>query len=212
MIPFSVDAQPLPEATNSDYLGAVGDFTISREISTTGATVGESIEITTRFNGTGNVPLISKPKYQLPDGLEIYEPQENSNINRANQKISGNKSFTDVIIARSPGNYTIPKKRFRILIPIGGIYHENTAGAQLQNQQKSQYGNGPQYSQLYAGKSCDGTGQLDIAHTCRFLDQLVAMGRHPAAAHRVRRGLLAEILCGKNEYRQGFCAIPKSGR
>jgi hypothetical protein len=109
--PLSVEAQPLPEATDSDYLGAVGNFTISREISTTSATVGESIEITTRFNGTGNVPLISKPEYQLPDGLEVYDPQENSSINRANQKISGSKSFTDVIIARSAGSYTIPQKQ-----------------------------------------------------------------------------------------------------
>jgi len=108
--PLTVEAQPLPEATDSNYLGAVGDFSISREISTTSATVGESIEITTRFSGTGNVPLISKPEYQLPDGLEVYEPQENSSINRANQQISGNKSFTDVIIARSPGDYTIPAK------------------------------------------------------------------------------------------------------
>lgn len=108
--PIAINVQPLPSIQGSDYLGAVGDFDVSREISTSSATVGESIEITTRINGTGNIPLISKPKYELPDGLEVYEPQENSNLNRRNQKISGSKTFTDVIIARSPGSYTIPAK------------------------------------------------------------------------------------------------------
>lgn len=108
--PITVDVQPLPPTNGSDYMGAVGNFDISREISTSSATVGESIEITTHINGTGNIPLISKPEYELPDGLEVYEPQETSNLNRQNQEISGSKTFTDVIIARSPGSYTIPEK------------------------------------------------------------------------------------------------------
>lgn len=120
--PVSVDAQSLPEAGNSDYLGAVGSFDISREISTSSATVGETIEITTRISGTGNVPLISKPQYKLPDGLEVYEPQENSSLNRKNQKISGSKSFTDVIIPRSPGNYTIPEKTISYFNPSQNQY------------------------------------------------------------------------------------------
>jgi hypothetical protein len=120
--PITVDVQPLPGAEDSNYLGAVGDFTISREISTSRATVGESIEITTRISGTGNIPLISKPQYELPDGLEVYDPQENSNLNRRNQQISGSKSFTDVVIARSPGNYTIPGKTVSHYNPTQGQY------------------------------------------------------------------------------------------
>jgi len=127
--PVSVDVQSLPPAENSDYLGAVGNFDISRDISTNSATVGQSIEITTRFNGTGNVPLISKPEYQLPDGLEVYDPQENSNLNRRNNKISGSKSFTDVIIARSPGSYTIPEKMVSYFSPEQNKYITKTLPA-----------------------------------------------------------------------------------
>lgn len=127
--PVTVDVNSLPPADNSEYLGAVGDFNISRNISTNSAMVGESIEITTRFNGTGNVPLITKPQYQFPNGLEVYEPQENSNLNRRNHKISGYKSFTDVIIARSPGNYTIPKKRVSYFSPDQNQYITKTLPA-----------------------------------------------------------------------------------
>jgi hypothetical protein len=108
--PITVDVQPLSPTGNATYVGAVGNFDISRSISTNNALVGESIEIETRVRGSGNIPLISKPTYDLPEGLEIYEPQENTRLNRSNSTISGSKSFTDVIIARSPGNYTIPAK------------------------------------------------------------------------------------------------------
>lgn len=120
--PVTVDVKPLPPTNGSDYLGAVGDFEVSREISTNSATVGQSIEITTHINGTGNIPLISKPNYDLPDGLEVYEPQEASSLNRRNQEISGSKTFTDVIIARSPGSYTIPEKKVAHYSPTDDRY------------------------------------------------------------------------------------------
>jgi len=115
--PVTINAQPLPDAGNSQYLGAVGYYNISRSISTQDAKVGQSIELTTRIEGTGNVPLISKPEYDLPEGLEIYEPQENSNLNRRDGKISGSKTFTDVIIARSPGSYEIPAENISYFDP-----------------------------------------------------------------------------------------------
>lgn len=108
--PLTLDVQSLPEVTDSDYLGAVGTFEVSRRISTQSAVVGESIELTTEIEGTGNVPLISKPNYILPKGLEIYEPQQNSSINRRNQRISGSKTFTDIVVPRSSGRFTIPEQ------------------------------------------------------------------------------------------------------
>lgn len=127
--PVTLDVQSLPSSGSSDYLGAVGDFDISREISTNDAVVGQSIEITTRIDGTGNVPLITKPQYELPKGLEVYEPQENSNLNRRSQQISGSKTFTDVVIARSPGNYTIPEKQVAYFDPSQDRYITKTLPA-----------------------------------------------------------------------------------
>ncbi len=120
--PITVDVQSLPPITNSDYLGAVGNFNVSRSINTQNAVVGESIEITTRIEGTGNIPLISKPQYQLPSGLEVYDPQESSSLNRRDQQISGSKTFTDIIIARSPGRYTIPAKQVAYFNPSQNDY------------------------------------------------------------------------------------------
>lgn len=124
--PVTINVRELPDINNSNYIGAVGSFDINRSISIREAVVGETIEIETRVSGTGNVPLISKPQYELPDGLEIYEPQESSSINRRNQRISGSKTFTDIVIARTPGTFTLPDTRLAYFNPVLNRYVTET--------------------------------------------------------------------------------------
>ncbi|MDX1585893.1 MAG: BatD family protein, partial [Balneolaceae bacterium] len=120
--PVQLNVEPLPDIDPSSYTGAVGSFSINRKISTREAIVGESIEIETTIRGTGNVPLITKPEYELPDGLEIYDPQQASSLNRRNQQISGSKVFTDIVIARTPGTYTIPEATLAYFDPSRNTY------------------------------------------------------------------------------------------
>jgi len=107
--PIAINVEPLPSLDQGENTGAVGSFNINRSIQNREVVVGESIEIETNISGTGNIPLISKPEYELPEGFEIYEPRETSSLNRRNQRISGTKTYTDVFIARNPGTYTIPQ-------------------------------------------------------------------------------------------------------
>ncbi|MDX1617570.1 MAG: BatD family protein [Balneolaceae bacterium] len=127
--PVSIEARSLPGISGANYIGAVGSYDISRSISTREAIVGETIEIETRISGTGNVPLISKPEYELPAGLEIYEPQENSVINRKDQRIGGTKTYTDIIIARTPGTFTLPETELAYFNPVQNRYVTETLPA-----------------------------------------------------------------------------------
>src|SRR5699024_2379661 len=108
--PVTINVKSLPQTDSSSYFGAVGDFNISRKIDSQEIMQGETIEITTAIKGAGNLPLLSKPTYQLPDGLEVYEPQETSDINHSHNRISGTKTFKDIIVGRKPGEYIIPSK------------------------------------------------------------------------------------------------------
>lgn len=127
--PVDIDVQPLPDIADGRYMGAVGSFDINREVNARRALVGESIEIKTTIKGTGNIPLISKPKYNLPDGLEIYEPQETSSLNRRNEQIGGSKTFTDVVIARTPSTFTIPEEKLAYFNPVQNRYVTETLPA-----------------------------------------------------------------------------------
>lgn len=120
--PVSVNVTSLPDASGVNYIGAVGAFRITRDIKVDEPKVGESIEVETSISGTGNITLINKPEYEFPDGLEVYEPQENAHINRTNQRISGTKTYTDVIIARTPGTFTIPETKLAYFNPSQNEY------------------------------------------------------------------------------------------
>jgi len=115
--PVTLNVKQLPELGNATFLGAVGSFDVSRNINLTSALVGESIEITTQISGNGNVPLINKPDYNFPEGLEKYTPQESSEISRLNRVISGTRTFTDILVPRNAGTFTIPEERVAYFDP-----------------------------------------------------------------------------------------------
>ncbi|MEO1020940.1 MAG: BatD family protein [Bacteroidota bacterium] len=116
-LPVTISVKELPGLTNAEFIGAVGQFQITRSMEPVTAFVGESVEIKTQISGTGNVPLINKPEYEFPEALERYNPQENSNILRANRVISGSKTFTDIVIARAEGTFVVPEKRLAFYDP-----------------------------------------------------------------------------------------------
>src|SRR5699024_12441473 len=70
----TIKVNPLPRDSSSDFTGAVGSFNMQREISADTVKIGETLEIKTTISGTGNIPLLEKPNYNLPDNLELYEP------------------------------------------------------------------------------------------------------------------------------------------
>ena len=119
-LPVTLTVGRPPAIENAEYIGAVGDFEIERTIKPNSAYVGESIEIITEIKGSGNLPLLNKPEYDFPESLELYNPQENTVITRDNRLIAGSKVFTDIIIARNDGRYSIPEKRLAAFNPDKG--------------------------------------------------------------------------------------------
>jgi hypothetical protein len=103
-------------------VGAVGSFTVSRELSMRDLVEGETIEIMTQYAGQGNVPLLFRPEYELPEAVEVYEPQEKATVNRNNGNISGRKLFTELVVARNAGEYEIPAVKLGYYDPSANRY------------------------------------------------------------------------------------------
>lgn len=127
--PVTLTVKELPEIQDAEFIGAVGNFDISRQISLRSALVGESIEITTKIEGTGNVPLVNKPEYTFPESLEKYSPQERADISRSSRQISGTRTFTDILVARNEGSFTIPEKKVAYFDPSQNRYMIETLPA-----------------------------------------------------------------------------------
>lgn len=120
--PLTVDVRNVPPAPNALSINAVGDLSVERTLMNDNVTVGETIELTTRVRGEGNIPLVRNPEYNFPDNLEQYTPEESSNIERRGLTISGEKVFTELLAPRAPGEYEIPSERVAIFDPNNGNY------------------------------------------------------------------------------------------
>jgi hypothetical protein len=129
--PVRVTVSALP-STNTETLGAVGDFQITRRLSTPVATVGEAVEVITEVRGTGNLALISRPQYDFPDGFEVFTPQDETSINKESGMISGTRTFRDIVIVRQAGTFTIDSKQLAFYDPRRARYvNVNLASLQL---------------------------------------------------------------------------------
>lgn len=121
-VDLTTDAIPLrirslPEPETGTPINAVGDFQITRRVSNPVVSVGEAIELITEISGTGNLALIAKPVFQLPDGFETYQPSEDLKLTPTATALAGIRTFRDVIIARRGGSYTLPAVQIAVFNP-----------------------------------------------------------------------------------------------
>lgn len=120
--PIVLNVRPLPAIDNALTMNAVGDLRVVRRLSANRVEAGETLELITRIEGAGNIPLVRKPAYNLPDGIEQYTPQESSNIERQGLTIRGDKTFTELLAPRAPGAYEIPAERVAVFDPASRRY------------------------------------------------------------------------------------------
>ncbi|MEX0647208.1 MAG: BatD family protein [Balneolaceae bacterium] len=127
--PIVLQVQSLPSVENALSINAVGNLRVKRELTRNEITSGETIELITTVEGAGNIPLVRKPNYNLPDRLDLYSPEENSQVQRRGETIQGEKKFTELMTARVPGTYNIPAERVAIYNPDNRQYRYVTLPA-----------------------------------------------------------------------------------
>jgi hypothetical protein len=111
--PVSITVTPLPEKDKpQNFSGAVGNFSISSKIDKTQLSTDETINLTINIAGSGNLKLIQAPQLQLPNGLDVFDPQIIDTITGRSTTISGNKIITYAIAPRIAGDYVIPAVAF----------------------------------------------------------------------------------------------------
>ncbi|TVQ68312.1 MAG: protein BatD [Balneolaceae bacterium] len=115
--PITLNVRPLPEPPDAIALNAVGEMRVERRLSSNEVVTGETVELITTIRGTGNLPLVRRPAYTIPDGLELYSPQDASHLDREGRSLSGTRTFTELIAARAPGLYTLPAERVAVFNP-----------------------------------------------------------------------------------------------
>jgi len=128
--PVELTVKSLPESDESSInVNAVGNIRVERSVSKTRIETGETFELETRIYGEGNIPLIRRPGYELPDEIETFTPSETNSIERVGLTIRGEKIYTQQLVTRTPGSLTIPPEQVAVYDPSAGRYRYRTLPA-----------------------------------------------------------------------------------
>jgi hypothetical protein len=100
---IKIRVDPLPSGAPADFKGAVGQFAMSTAVDKKTTRTNEPVSIKVTLSGTGNIKLLDGPAVELPPDFEQYSPKVSENINRAQTRISGSKTFEYLVIPRYPG-------------------------------------------------------------------------------------------------------------
>lgn len=108
---LTLDIQPLPETTKQ-FSGAVGQFRIKSDISTTDLKANEALTLKIIVSGTGNMKLMKTPIVNFPTDFETYDAKISDKTKITKDGAMGEKMFEYIAVPRHPGIYSIPPVEF----------------------------------------------------------------------------------------------------
>ncbi|MFZ2863604.1 MAG: BatD family protein [Ignavibacteriaceae bacterium] len=114
---LKIDIIPLPQNNKPDsFRGAVGDYNFSASIDKRKTKTNEPVTLKLEITGSGNIKLLELPPFELPNGVEKYDPKINEQIRRTGT-ISGSKTAEYLLIPRISGVREIPEIEFSYFNP-----------------------------------------------------------------------------------------------
>lgn len=103
----SIEVLPLPANKPAGFEGAVGNYTLKASVDRSEAKTNEAITLKVTVSGQGNIKTLTAPKLTLPRDFEVYDPKVVEEVNRANNQISGGKTWEYVMVPRFAGEFEI---------------------------------------------------------------------------------------------------------
>jgi len=114
---LKVDVIPLPQNNKPDsFKGAVGKYNFTASIDKRKTKTNEPVTLKIEISGTGNIKLLELPPFELPNGVEKYDPKINEQIRRSGF-IIGSKIAEYLLIPRIAGIREIPEIEFSYFDP-----------------------------------------------------------------------------------------------
>jgi hypothetical protein len=124
----AIQVKPLPQKNKpEDFTGAVGDFTFEVFSDKTNLDANESLKLTVKVAGKGNLKLFDLPKLTLPASLEVYEPVRDNKIRVNAQGMQGSIADVYTVVPQAKGVYPIRPIRFSYFDPKSETYKSITS-------------------------------------------------------------------------------------
>jgi len=124
----TITVKPLPEEGKpTNFSGAVGDFSFDVATNKNVLDVSESLELSLKVSGNGNLKLFELPPVKLPNSLEIYEPTRDDNIKTQRNGMNGFMLEKYTVVPQFKGTFPIRPISFSYFNPKTETYHNLTS-------------------------------------------------------------------------------------
>ncbi|MAN59876.1 MAG: BatD protein [Flavobacteriaceae bacterium] len=124
----TINVKPLPNEGKPDtFTGAVGDFKFSVQANKNILNANESLELSVRVSGQGNLKLFDPPSVKLPSSLEVYEPERTENVRTTADGMSGSITDTYTVVPQFKGMYPVRPVSFTFFNPSTKTYQTITS-------------------------------------------------------------------------------------
>lgn len=124
-----VQANPLPEGAPGSFQGAVGRFEWTRNGIPDRVEVGSALTFQIAITGDGNLYSIEPPPLNLPDHVDVFDPEVEVDLQREGTTLKGTRTFTYTVVPRSPTEFVIPEMEWSYFDPEAESYVTHEASA-----------------------------------------------------------------------------------
>lgn len=125
----TIQIKPLPGNAPNDFIGAVGDFSISRSIDTTRVKEGDVFKLTIDIEGIGNIQNSLEPQLNLPKGMIVYgDPIVTRSISYGVNGAEGSITYEFNIQVSVKGKVKIPATSISFFDPVSAQYKTVKSG------------------------------------------------------------------------------------
>lgn len=121
--PVPLTVRPLPLETGAaPFSGLVGQFTMEASLETEEMKVGDSVTLSIRIKGSGNIMDADPPPLRIPDAFKQYADSPQGDIQLGAAGYEGEKIFRLALVAVTPGSHPVVLAPMSYFDPKEGKY------------------------------------------------------------------------------------------
>ena len=108
-VPVLVEVRPTPTNAPAGFTGAVGRFEISAEVDTKTSRMNESVQLTVKIQGKGNIDALPAPSWPEFQGWRVVESPTVVSSEVVDGKLVGSRTYESVLVPELAGELTVPE-------------------------------------------------------------------------------------------------------
>jgi BatD DUF11 like domain len=120
---LAVEVQPLPPPP-AGFAGLVGQVSLAAKLQPYNLRLGDGATLAITLAGAGHLEGVPAPRLEVPAGLTVFPPQQQSEDHVSGGTVVGRRTWTFVIVPNRPGIYSVRPPAVSFFDPVHGQYRQ----------------------------------------------------------------------------------------